>query len=48
MQCFLPLAYDFHKDLLPVLAGLETTLQCGGLREGGKLLLDKVLPLKEV
>lgn len=48
MQCFLSLAYDFHKDLLPVLAGLETPLQSGGLWKGFELLLDKVLPLKEV
>lgn len=42
------LAYDFHEDLLPVLAGLEAPLQGGGLREGGELLLDEVLPLEEV
>ena len=42
------LAYDFHEDLLPVLAGLETPLQSGGLWERGELLLDEVLPLKEV
>lgn len=42
------LAYDFHEDLFPVLAGLETTLQSRSLREAGELLLDEVLPLKEV
>ena len=48
MQFHLSPTYDFHEDLLPVLAGLETTLQSGGRREGGELLLDEVLPLKEV
>lgn len=48
MQSHCSLAYYFHEYLLPVLAGLETPLQSGGLRKGGELLLDKVLPLKEV
>lgn len=42
------LAYDFHEDLLPVLAGLEAPLQGRGLRQGGELLLDEVFPLEEV
>lgn len=44
----LSLAYDFHEDLLPVLAGLETSLQSRRLWEGGELLLNECLPLKEV
>lgn len=44
----LSLAYDFHEDLLPVLTGLETSPESRRLREAGELLLDKVLPLKEV
>lgn len=44
----LSLTNNFHEDLLPVLAGLETSLQSRGLREGGKLLLDEILPLNEV
>lgn len=42
------LAYDFHEDLLPVLTGLESPSQSRRLREAGELLLDEVLPLKEV
>lgn len=42
------LAYDFHEDLLPVLTGLETSVQSRRLWKAGQLLLNKVLPLKEV
>jgi len=48
LHATLSLAYDFHEDLFPVLACLETSLQSRGLWEAGKLLLDEVFPLKEV